>query len=157
MPRTLSTPAMRAMLAQETGECWLFFLTLSHPQLDPPIRVVNDHVNHDVDGVTWVGYHFDVTMPPETDGSVPRVRLSIDNIDRSIVTALRQLPSSPTVSFRIALATSPAVTEAGPFDFTLHDATYDALVVEGELRYEDVLNEPCPAELMSPNSFPGLF
>lgn len=53
MPRTLSTAALKAILAQQTGEAFLVFLRLDHPSLTQPIRVVNDGVDHVVDGLTW--------------------------------------------------------------------------------------------------------
>lgn len=157
MPRTLSTAALKAILAQQTGEAFLVFLRLDHPSLTQPIRVVNDGVDHVVDGLTWVGFPFEAAIPSESEDSLPTVKLVIDNVDRSIVQAVRQLTSPPTISIHVALASSPPTIEAGPYEFTLRNVAYDALTVSGDLRFEDVLNEPCPGDMMTPTTFPGLF
>lgn len=157
MPRPLSTAALRAMLAQQTGEAFLVFLRIDHADLDEPIRVVSDGVDHVVDGLTWTAFPFEIAIPSESEDSVPSVKLSIDNVDRSIVQAVRSLASPPTVTIHVALGSSPSTIEAGPYEFTLRNVAYDALAVTGDLRFEDVLNEPCPGDVMSPTTFPGLF
>jgi hypothetical protein len=57
----------------------------------------------------------------------------------------------------VVLASSPDTVEAGPFTMTLVAAEYDALVVTGELAFEDVLNEPFPGHGYIPSEYPGLF
>ena len=42
MPREVSLPALRGMLAQETGEVYLTRLTIDHASLSEPLRFVND-------------------------------------------------------------------------------------------------------------------
>jgi hypothetical protein len=88
---------------------------------------------------------------------MPNVTLSIDNVDRQIVNAVRALTGPPTVTVSVVLASSPNTIEAGPYQMTLRDASYDSLVVSGTLSVEDMMNEPYPVDLMTPANFPGLF
>lgn len=157
MSRPLSSTALKAAFASETGELWLTLFTVDHPQLTEPIRVVCD--THDIvsRGDTYIGCPFQFDLPADDGESVPRVTVRIDNVDRQIVANLRAVSSSPTVTMEVILASQPDVLEAGPFVMTMKTATYDALVVEGELGFEDVLTTAYPADTYTPSLAPGLF
>lgn len=158
MPRPLSTPAIRALFASQTGEAFIVLLTLSHPTLANPIRVCSDGQALISNGNTYVAFPFRISLPAEVEGAPPTTELEIDNVDRSIVKAVREATGEPIqISMSVVLASSPNTIEAGPFDFTLRNVEYDASVVRGQLQYEDILNEPYPGDTMTPSRFPGLF
>lgn len=160
MPRTLSQAARAAAFAQSTDQCFLALLTLSHPTLPQPIRVCNDGRDLVSRGLTFQRFPFEFELPEESDAAPPTVRLRICNVDRTVVAALRTAASSGEpvqVRLEIVLASSPDTIETGPFDFALREASYDAIVVEGTLVYEDLLNEPFPADTFTPTTYPGLF
>ena len=157
MARSLSTAARRAILAQETDEVFLILLTIDHADLDEPIRVCSDSRNLISRGEEYLAFPFSVSLPGEHDDQLSRVQLTIDNVDRRIVEAVRTITSAPTVALEVVLASDPDTVEAGPFDFTLRDVAYDALTVQGELSYEDLLNEAYPEGTFSPADFPGIF
>lgn len=146
------------MFAQETGEVFLLLLVIEHPSLPAPIRVVNNTEDIDSGGVTYQRFPFELALPPENDEAPPTVSLRIANADRQIVQAVRSLAGEAmTVALSVVMASSPDTVEAGPYRFTLRDVTYDAAIVEGTLRFEDILNEPYPADEFTPARFPGLF
>jgi len=154
----VSATARAALQARETPEVFLCLLTLAHPSWVTPIRVVNDGVGHTAGGQDYLSFPFDITMPPETEEGQPKVTLEICNVDRQIVAAVRGVSGDPiTVELAVALASTPDVVEAGPYSFSLREASYDATVVSGTLAYEDLLNEPCPPRTMTPAVTPGLF
>ncbi|WP_025324508.1 DUF1833 family protein [Deferrisoma camini] len=155
--RTLSAAATRAITAQETGEAFLLLLTIDHPDLTQPIRVARNGEDVVSRGNTYTAYPFEIEIPEERGDRPPRVRLVLDNVDRQITEAIRPLTSSPTVTLEVVLASSPDTVEAGPYDFTIRNITYDAQVITAELAYEDVLNLRFPADRFTPNLFPGLF
>lgn len=158
MPRTLSANLRRALYAQETGEAVVLLLALSHPQLQLPIRVCNAGGDVVSGGQTYPHFPFEVALPPEDDVAPPSVELRICNVDREIVRAVRSLPSGPMqVELSLVLLSAPDQVEAGPFRFSLRDVRYDAGVVSGQLMFEDVLNEPYPADAFTPSRAPGLF
>lgn len=97
-------------------------------------------------------------MPEETEEAPPVVQLSICNVDRSIVNAVRSVSGEPiTVTMSIVLASSPDVIEAGPITFVMLDVEYDAGAVTGTLAFEgDVLNQAYPSETFNPSDYPGL-
>jgi hypothetical protein len=153
----LSTTAMEAAFAQETDSVFLGLVRIDHPTLSEPIRACADRVNAVSRGATYVAYPFEVTLPGDSADHIAETRLRIDHVDRQIVQTLRGLTTPATVDVEVVLAESPDTVEAGPFSFTLREAEYDAVAVEGVIRYEDILNEPYPAYTFTPSTAPGLF
>ena len=154
-----SLNALHAMLAEQTDEVFLACVTIDHPSMATPIRVVNDTQDLARSAGTFTAFPFEITLPPDTDDTaVPQVQLSIDNVDRQIVDAIRGLSSAPSVTLEVVMASSPDTVEAGPFAFELTNAQYDALVVTGTLGYEDdLLNQPFPADTFTPGNSAGVF
>lgn len=157
MPRALSTPAMRAIFAQQTGEAFITLLTFTHPEF-LPIRVCDDGQDVVSGGQTFQHFPFELVLPEETDEAPPVVQLEICNVDRAIVNAVRSVSGTPiSVEMSIVLASSPDTIEAGPITLSLIDVEYDAAVVRGTLAFEgDVLNQAYPAEIFTPADYPGL-
>ncbi len=157
MPRDLSTAALAALFAQETGEALIVLLELSHPTLAEPIRAANNHEPITSNGVDYPAYPFEASLAGEEEDRSPTARIRIDNVDRSIVRAVREIVGEPlTARLSIVLASTPDQVEVGPLNFKIRQVDYDAQVVEGELLLEDVLNTPCPAHRFTPADFPGL-
>jgi hypothetical protein len=158
LARNLSPAARRAIFASQTGEAVILLLTLDHASFADPIRVCSAGEDITSGGLLYQWFPFELTLPPEDDEKAATVKLRIGNADRRVVEAARSVTGAPiSVSFSLILDSSPDVVEAGPFEFSLRDVTYDAVAVEGTLRYEDVLSEPYPAGTMNPSDFPGLF
>jgi len=157
MSRLLSSPAQQAVFAPETGDAFIVLLTLSHPSLAAPICVTSDEVITVSNGVNFVPFPFDLALPNDLDSKSYRAKLVIDNIDRSIVQAVRSLTTAPSVLIQIVRAETPDVIEAQFVDFMLTNVTYDAYRVQGDLTVEDFTAEPFPAAIFSPGLFPGLF
>ena len=154
---TLSTTAIRAAFAQETGEVFLVLLTISHASLPVPIRVTSDGVNTVSRGNSFVPFPFELELPEEDAQREPRARLRICNVDRQIVTTIRSLSTPPTVLMEVVLASAPDSVEVSFPDFELRDASYDVLLVEGDLTQESFLDEPYPGDAFTPATFPGIF
>lgn len=157
MSRSVSLTARQALYAQETGEAFLVLLTIDHANLASPIRVSSDAVDTVSRGDTYIAFPFRLSLPDDSDDRPPRARLTIDNVDRTIVQTLRQISSAPTVLIEAVRGADPGTVEAAFPDFELANARYDALTVQGDLTLESFLHEPYPAERFTPADFPGLF
>src|SRR5512137_3023489 len=103
--RTLSSAAIAAAMAQETGTAWIVLLTLSHPTMAEPIRVSSDAVNTVSRGNTFIPFPFLVTLPDHNGEKIPAATLTIDNIDRAIVQSIRSIGNTP-LSLLIEVVTS---------------------------------------------------
>lgn len=155
--RSLSTVLQRAIYAQDTKEVVLMLLTIAHANLVTPIRVVNNLEAITSQGYTWAAFPFEVSLPIESDDQIPVMTLRIDNVDRQIVTAVRNLQGPPDITLDIVVASQPDIVEATFVGFKLKNVSYDNLVVEGEMRLEEILSEPYPQHRMTPHWFAGLF
>lgn len=157
------------MYSQETEEVFVLLLEISNED-DPsqPIRVALDSDDLDskltVDGsdtyssaVTFVGGFFGIELPEEAGDNISSVRISIDNVDRAIVQAIRNASEPPDVRMWVVLRSSPDVVEVGPYFLTLEGAEYNASNVTGELTFEDVTDRRFPADEFTPYLTPGLF
>lgn len=153
---SLSTAARQAIFAQNTKKVVLAVMTIDHNDLASPICIVDNTEDVVSNGVTYHACAFNYQLPIDDD-EVPRVQVSVDNVDRLLVEAIRTLTSSPTVEFSIIIASTPDIVEAGPFSFTLKEVQYNALTVQGTLGYEDILDEPFPGDTFTPQNHPALF
>jgi len=145
------------MNAPQSGEALLTLLTLSHPSLTDPIRVVNDAQDLVSDGVTFQAFPFEVAWPTMNEDGPTAIKLRICNVDQTVARAVRSLAGQAlTVTIALVLASAPDNIEMGPVEATLRNAVYEAGFVEGDLRFEDLANEPFPYALMTPARFPGL-
>ena len=156
MPRDVSTTLEQAIFGQETEEVPLVLLKISHPDLSTPIRVTSDNVDTTHNNETFQAFPFRVNIPESSADELTTVQLQIDNVDRQIVEAIRQISSNPDVEMKIVLASQPDVVEAGPFNFSLKQVSYDALVVEGELGFENLLSMKYPKDQFIPSDFRSL-
>jgi hypothetical protein len=157
MSRILSSTMQQSLFAPETADAFIVLLTINHASLPQPICVTSDEVITVSNGTSFVPFPFDLTLPNDLDSKSYRAKLVIDNIDRSIVQAVRALTTAPTVLIQIVRAAAPDVIEAQFVDFTLTNVTYDAYRVQGDLTVEDFTAEPFPAAIFSPGLFPVLF
>lgn len=158
MSRALSANALAALYAPETGECLLTLATLSHPSLPVPIRIVNNSENVVHGGDTFTALPFELVLAADVEERAPEAKMRVANAERTIVQAIRSLSGDNLeVEVIVVLGSTPDVTEAGPYRFKLQEVEYDAEVVSGTLRYEDVMNMAYPADEFNPSDFPGLF
>lgn len=158
MPRNVSTTALQSMLAEQTGEAWLVILKIEHSNLPSPIKVVNNNENVSRSDGTYEAFPFDVQMPDDREDQTPQARLTIGNIDRSIIEELRKMATSPTITMSVILASSPDTVEAGPFAFQLKSISYDSMTIQARMGYdEEFLQEPHPNLTFTPTTTPALF
>lgn len=157
MSRNISPQARSALYAPQTGDVFLILLTLSHSDLDEPIRVSSDSVGTVSRGDTYVAYPFHLTLPDDSEGRAPRARLIIDNIDRLIISTLRRIQTAPRLRIDIVRHAAPDVVEAVFDDFRLANVIYDSQSISCDLAIEDFTSEPYPSSTFCPSLFPGLF
>lgn len=158
MPGQLTTTGRRAVLAQQTGEAFIQLLRLDAPTLEQEIRVCDDRRDLVSNGQTYQRFPFEFTLPEDNGETPGTATLTICNVDRSIVDAVRVVGAGPlVVEYSLVMASEPDSIQAGPYFFTVREVDFDEMVVSGQLRYEDLLNEPYPADTYSPARYAGLF
>ncbi len=154
--RTMSAAARAAAHAETSDKVWLVLLEIAAADLAAPIRVVNDNQDIVHQGWTFVGYPFEVELPPENQDRPMIARIRIDNTERLIVDEVRSISEAPSVTLRVVLADQPDMIEVEYAGMRLRNVTWDAGEISGDLVYEDILSEPV-CEQMTPARFPGAF
>ena len=157
MSRAVSAAFRAAAYAQETGEVFLVLLEIDHEDMAGPIRVVNNRISVVSNGNVYLGYGFLVEFPTDTEGEIQSARLTIDNVDRQIVQAIRSVSSSPTVTMKVVLASSPDTIEWGPVSFEARNVNYNVESVSADLVYHSLMQQALPAIVFDPINFPGMF
>ena len=143
-------------LASSSDVAWLCLLTIT-AEGAPPLYVVNNSEPVLSRGITFDPYPFEVLLPQDDSESLPQVRLSISNIDRAIIEALRAQAEAPGIAIELVTSADPDTVEKSLTFLKLAQVTFDALVIEGTLDVDDFLSQRFPAENYIPTRFPGLF
>lgn len=154
--RTLSAPALEAALAQETDQAYLVLAEITHVDMADPIRVVNSIEPLVSNGDDFLPFPFEIEWPNDDPDRAPEARIRIDNVDRSIVTTIRELQSPPRITFTLVLADSPDTVEMQVIGYSLRSVDWDAGFVTAVLKPEDLVTEPISL-VMTPARFPALF
>jgi len=145
------------MFAEETADGLLALLTIDHPTLTTPIRVVHNTVDIISRGDSFTAFPFELVLPTSDPDSPPRAQLVIDNVSREIGQVIRQIPSAATVLIEVVRLAAPDELELSFPTLKLINIRLDVAKVTGDLISEDLQIEPYPAFTFSPAQFPGLF
>lgn len=166
---SLSSNAIQAMTAPESGESLITLLTLTGGGLAETIYLSDGYtgrlsstVNDIVYGVESRGRDYifipmQLTLPTEEPDGTPRFNITFNDVTRYLIPYFRQLTSSLKVKLELILSSTPDVVEAEFPDFSLSGFTYNADTISAELTVESLAQEPFPAHTMTPSYFPGLF
>ncbi|MBR9764815.1 MAG: DUF1833 domain-containing protein [Rhodobacteraceae bacterium] len=166
--RTLP-PAARQDLEAAQGEyAYLGFLTIRHSRLDAPLRLVSDHFRYVYDGDLYIGLPFEWTVVTDNDRP-PEARLVVQNVDRRIGRALRQLNERAQLSLvilssgdfdlsqdpRQEIGTAAIVYAYAHFELSGIEA--NVIEVSGRVELYDPSSEPFPVVRATEDRCPGLF
>lgn len=153
-----SVAAKRNLLATTPDDPFLILLEITHPDLPVPIRVVNNTVDIVSNGNDFLAIPFDITLPDSKDQQVPKARLSVDNIGRELTQWLEFSRGGKGAKCRImqVLASDPDTIE---LDITmdLTGLSVNNSTVDGELGFQDTLNQSAVAVRYEPKTAPGLW
>ncbi|NKM69159.1 DUF1833 family protein [Rhizobium laguerreae] len=167
MSRDVSSGFLNAIYSQETDEVPICLLTVTHESLDEPIYISSDATTHLSDdpllygtesrGDQYIFLPFEFTLPDDRSDSPPRVELTMDNVDRTLVSILRTFVTPPSIKLEIILASDPDLVEIAMPVLQMSDATMEDHTILVSLVADALINEPHPAGQFTPGSFPGLF
>ena len=152
--RDISEKAEISANKPETEQIWLVLLTLTHPDLEGPLRLVRDNVDIRSGGNLFNAFAFDIELPTDEEGKVPRGKLRIDNVDKQIVDAVIAIGSNPiNVLTQVILKETPDIIEFENGSLKLRSVTCNEDTVEGTLTGEGFLKEPYPSGSINPTGF----
>lgn len=166
---SLSPAALRAMFSPDADDTLITLLTITGPGIATPIRLadgytqrVSETADDEVYGVPSRGSNYlflplQITLPTEEQGAAPRCSITIHDVTRVLLPAVRTISSAPNVLLELVLSSAPDVVEASFAGFKMAGISYNADTISAELTVESLAVEPFPAHSFTPAYFPGLF
>jgi hypothetical protein len=156
----ISETQLRALLAQETDEVVLMCVTISHPTIAAPYRLVTDTTPLVRASGTFEPFALALNLPTQDEDSIPQVQMSIDNVDNKILLSIRNLPAGvrPSVLMEVVTASEPDTLMVGAANLKILSIDYDDGTVNATIGFEDdILNTAIPGASYTPTNSPGLF
>lgn len=166
--RDIPATARTAYDEQESEVFPIVFLTIRHPTLMQPIRVVSDPEYFMLGGHEYIGFTFDITILSDTEAP-PISRLSIQNVDRIIGRTVLRATDTIRMDMLIInsdqfdLTATPRVPLGDPEyvyrarQLHLTDVDGDTIRLSGTLRTWNYTQETWPAQRATENRTPGLY
>ena len=157
MSRSPTLTFRQAINAQNTEEVFLVLLEIAYGSPAQYIRACSGGQNIVSNGDEYIYYPFDLNLPSDEAENIPQAQLTIDNIDQTLIEAIRNLSAAPTVRLMVVLASAPDTIEVDFADFSFTNISYDALTITGTITVENFLSEPFPGDTFVPSNFVALF
>lgn len=142
--------------ASSTDAAFLFLLTIT-PVGEPPVYFVNNNEQVVSRGITFEPYPFALILPTDDGAKAPVVKLGIDNVDRRLISAIRETKKPPILKIELITTYEPDTPEKVLDFLELRDAQYSAASIILTLAPANVMTRSFPKEHYDPVSFPDLF
>lgn len=157
MPKAY-TANFKEKVSSTSGYEPVYLLEITHAQLAVPVRIVRDTDNLTSGGNLYTAVPFDITLPDEVSGKLPRAQLRIDNVGRELTQWLDQSKGGKGAQVRVmqVMRDTPNVVE---YDITcdLLQVGQNSAMILAQIGYEDILNMPALPISYRPDTAPGLF
>lgn len=155
---SLDSNAIQSAQSRTTDEAWLLLMEIDHDDLDDPFYLVNNSESITSNFQEYLAYPFQVVLSPDDGESLPKVQLTIDNVDRALIETIRSISDSPTVTIKLILSGYPDDVQMEISDLVLREVEYDAFTITGTLYADDILNSRYPRDTITlAAGYRGLF
>lgn len=157
MPNTVAPEARKAAYSGLTDEAFLTLLTIDHPNLAAPIRVVNNMVNITSRGDIYQAFPFSIALPTEVTARTATATLTISAIDQQIMNAIRSVDSPPTITAEPIRASDPDTVDRVYIMEVAGVQSPDPSTVTLTLIYDSTFYDRYPNPTFGVDGFPGLY
>ncbi len=154
---SVTTTIRSEMFRQETDDGLLYLLTLATTELSDSIRVVLNTEHITSRGLLFVGFPFELILPPSSTDSEYVAQLTIDNVGREVAESIRLAREPVGATIEVVQLNNPDYVELTISNLELKNVRVSALSVTGDLVVNSFLTEPFPPDNFTPGSFPGVF
>ena len=138
-----------------SAETYIALATITVDDGDPIYLAEN---NEDVTsrGNIYRAAYFKLNAPKRNGEELPAANITLSNVDRSLIEAIRTAEKIDIVRELVALS-RPDVVEDGPYHFSLNEVQYDEAIINGTLGFENILDEKFPELTYNPADTPAVF
>lgn len=167
MSRSISLDIRGKLYASETGEELVGLITITHADFASTIRLSAAPVtllseNPDLYGLTsrsniyeYVPMYF---MLPDDDGEkAPSAQITMENIDRRLISAIRSINTPATVKLELVAASALDVVVVDFGNYQSEAFSYDSDVLTIDFTVKALTDISYPADEFGPSGFNGLF
>lgn len=149
--------ALRRALAEFVDEPFLDCLTITHPDLAEPLRLVNDKVDLVRTAGTFAAFPFEVQDFARSDESIAEAVITADTVDQRIIEAMRSIQNPrPVVVYEGVFADAPNEVEHGPMTFEVQGFVADQGTIAMKVAFKlDMLGEAFPRDYFTPGNAGG--
>lgn len=159
MPRSVSVAFRTAIEAQYSNVPVLLLLKLEHERLATPIYLANNTEDVVSNGITYVGFPFELTRPGEEEESGQSLgKIAVQNVDRAIGAAVLELDGPITFTLQVVTNDDPDDVEFELQHLVLRNVSGDAMTLQADIgiRY-DLSTVPFPGIRATKARTPGLW
>jgi hypothetical protein len=156
MAALVTADAQAKAIAQHNADPFLALLTVEHPRLAEPIRLVRNFEPVVSRGHTFQAVAMSVALPTDTD-EAPTAQVTMGNVSRKVGQALEAMDTPPACALEIVLASDPDTVERSWQELSFSQASWDASTAQVDLSHISYWDEPWPRKRITPAKFPGLF
>lgn len=159
MPRELNENIYNEIYSTETSFVFLELVTINHPDWVDTLYFVNNNESIIFETNTYLPTDFSLKLPSQVEGENNNARLSISNIERTLIPLLRTVTTPLTMVVDIVTvntSTGDITREAGPYAFELANITYNKDVITGNLIYDFNPTKAIGTIRITTTTFPAL-
>ncbi len=159
MTRTVSDAFRTALYAQETGEALAALVTFNlvvAENVADVVRRTNHPTSLTSNANVFTPHDMGLQLPSSQPGSSTRARMSLDYVDRTLVTRLRAMISG-TIDLALVLASDPDRLEVEWSGIEIGAIRWDIRRATVDLVGRDDKREPFPVPASTPTVTPGAF
>ena len=154
---TIDARNVSDVMASSSNSAWFFLLTITPASGTEVIRLVNNNEPVESNGLKYMPYPFTLTLPLDTGDKIPQITLTIDNVDQSLVDAVRELELAPSIRVQLITSAFPDLVEKDLDFLRLRNVSYNAMTITGVLEVASIWARRFPAEVVDPVQYPSLF
>jgi Domain of unknown function (DUF1833) len=164
--RTLSLNFREAVNANESGEVAIFLMTITHDDLDEPIRLSTDPTtlltenplayktrSRDED---YIYVPMQVVLPDERENAPPRAQFRICNVTRDLIEFVRSTTTPAQAKLELVLASALDEVEVESPWLDIISVANSARDLTFDMTLNSMAAEQWPVDSMDPSTFPGL-
>lgn len=160
MPSGLLTTdaGVQAATEQSTGEVFCYLMEIEYDPDEDHLFFTNNDADLVSNGVTYFARGFEFILPTESSEREATARITIEDVDRTLIARLRTVLEPPMLTFTVIRANDPDVIEGTVGGILIRNLQVggDGTIV-GDLSFDSFVSEPYPIHRYDPALFPGLF
>ena len=135
----------------------LGIVTLRHPSVADPVRLINDPADRVIGGDTYLASRFELRLIDESEGRAPTASIEIANIGRPLFSWIEETQGGVGGTATIGEVLAATDTIAWEITLDLQAPVVETDRIGWQIGFDPILGRPAVAVRFDPATAPGLF